>query len=152
MSFCTHVMASLIISLVPRLLQNANMFTHQEPGIFSHNQNRTRVFRTERQRLSLCSTNYAFNAGVYDIRPQGHIVIFPLPLLFFLFWVFEYAHTQLRPLSTFNTFHVTKKYQALHTCTLQYKVVLYLVSSSDPTRTERVWWHPVDFLGFLKNS
>ena len=39
-----------------------------------------------------------------------------LSLLIFMFWAFRYTHVQLRslyPLSTFNTAHVTKKYQAL---------------------------------------
>ena len=61
-----------------------------------------------------CSTNYAFNPRcVWYSNPDSQIrvVSFPLPWLFFLFWVFRYAHAQLRSfysLSTFDAFRVTK--------------------------------------------
>ena len=60
------------------------------------NQNRTRVFRTERERFAHCSTNHAFNAQcVWYSLPDNQrcVVSYLLPCLFLLFWVFEYAHT-----------------------------------------------------------
>ena len=53
-----------------------------------------------------------------DLNFQKHVhvhvvsCLLHLPSLFFLFWVFRHAHTQLRSLysfSTFNTFYATKK-------------------------------------------
>ena len=75
-----------------------------------HNQNRTRVFRTDRQCTAHCSTNCAFNTQCVWYSPpdnQRCVASRSLPLLFFLFWVFGYAHAQLRslyPLSTLDDF------------------------------------------------
>ena len=52
------------------------MYTRGKPGIFSlfpdtwRNQNRTRVFRTERQRFVCYSTNFAFNTWCMIFAPQ----------------------------------------------------------------------------------
>ena len=77
------------------------------------NQNRTRVFRTERQHFARYSTNFAFNARCIWYSSHAKIcgVGCPLPSLFSLFWVCGYAHMQLRsfyPLSTFDGAHVRK--------------------------------------------
>ena len=78
------------------------------------NQNKTRVFRTERQHFTCYSTNYTFNARcVWYSLPDSYIRVesFLLPPLFFLFWVFRYAHVQLRSfyhLSTFEGSQVRK--------------------------------------------
>ena len=37
-------------------------------------------------------------------------------------------------------------------CLFQRALCLLVVSSPDPTHAERVWWHPADSLGFIKNS
>ena len=58
------------------------------------NQNRTRLFRTERP---YCSTNHVFNAWcLWYSHPDNKrcVVSYPLHSLFFLFWVFGYAHAQ----------------------------------------------------------
>ena len=52
----------------------------------------------------------------------SNVVSFPLPLLFSLFWVFEYAHTQLRsfyPLSTLDAAHRRKNIRLSPTAQLQ---------------------------------
>ena len=59
---------------------------------------------------------------VYDIQLLIRVVHvnYLLPSLFFLFWVFGYAHTQLRSLFPLSPpWHCSreKKYQALPTCT-----------------------------------
>ena len=81
------------------LLQNTNMYMW--PWC-----NRIRpVFLEQKGNVFLCcSTNYAFNARcVWYLFPDSQrcVVSCPLPLLFFLFWVFGYTHTQY-------VFHVTK--------------------------------------------
>ena len=64
------------------------------------------------EKSTCCSTNYAFNTQcIWYSTPDSQICVvsFPLPSLFFLFWIFKYAHTQLRslyPLSTFDAAHV----------------------------------------------
>ena len=59
-------------------------------------------------------TNFAFNAWcVWYLLPNSLICVVSclIPLLFFLFWVFGYAHAQLRclyPLSTLDAAHMRK--------------------------------------------
>ena len=92
------------------------------------NQNRTRVFRTERQRFACYSTSFAFNARcVWYSLPNSYIrvVSFPLPSLFSLFWVLGYAHAQLRSFylrSTFEGSHVRKNTRLSLRVQLQYRV------------------------------
>ena len=107
-------------SLVPRLSGTRNEHTWKAWYIFSCDHdvikigNRTRVFRTERQRFVRYSTSFAFNARcVWYSLPDSYICVvsFPLPSLFSLFWVLGYAHVQLRSfyrLSTFEGSHVRK--------------------------------------------
>ena len=81
------------------------------------NQNRTRVFRTVKQCFSHCLTNYAFNAQcVWYSLPDNQrcVVSYLLPSLFFLFWVFGYAHSQLRSLYPLYTWR-DKTYSPLLT-------------------------------------
>ena len=78
-----------------------------------HNQNRTRVFRTEKQRFARYSTNFAFNTRCVWYLPHTKVRVVSclLPSLFSLFWVFRYSHTQLRsfyPVSTFDGVHMRK--------------------------------------------
>ena len=49
-------------SLVPRLSGMRNKHAWRAWYIFSRDQNRARVFRTERQRFACYSTSFAFNA------------------------------------------------------------------------------------------
>ena len=49
-------------SLVPRLSGTRNKHAWRAWYIFSRDQNRTRIFRTERQRFERYSTSFAFNA------------------------------------------------------------------------------------------
>ena len=90
-------------------LQNRKMYTWRELFSCDHDII-TRVFRTDRQCTAHCSTNCAFNTQCVWYSPpdnQRCVASRSLPLLFFLFWVFGYAHAQLRslyPLSTLDDF------------------------------------------------
>ena len=87
-----------------------------------HDWNRTRVFRTERQRFVSCSTNYSFNTQCvrYSPSPDSYIdTCSKLPTTFTLFSVFGYTHTQLRSLypSLPLALLTWEKYKALPACT-----------------------------------
>ena len=79
-----------------------------------HNLKRTRVFRAGGQHLGHCSASYAFNVRcVWYLLPDSwtHVASCLLPLHFFLFWAFGFAHMQLRsfyPLSALDAAHVRK--------------------------------------------
>ena len=124
-----------LVSLIPRLLRNANVYTGREslvsfPVWSWHNQNRTRAFRTEGKCFAcklfnqLCiwhSVCMIFARTPPPPPPHSHssicVVSCLLPLLFFMFWAFGYAHTQLRffhPLSNFDSAHMRKSTRPLH--------------------------------------
>ena len=114
----SHILASFPGSLEHELCIDVESLVCFLRWSWRNGNNKTRVFRTERQHLMryLPST-----LSVYDIRsPIARCVgSCPIPSLFILFWVFGYTHTQLRSLYPLYPRHCSseKKYQALSTCT-----------------------------------